>query len=129
MEGDSLALSALTFPAQLGRRLVTVGKRTTPLFIGESESSLTRVKLELPEGFAAPRVVPPVEEKSPFGRYARTEQLEGRTLTIEEELRLERGRIAPKDYGDFGAWAGNVDLIQSRDFVLRRAPAVSTAGR
>src|SRR5690606_13770468 len=127
VEGTSLALSPLTFPAQLVQRFVTVGKRELPLFIGASERSHSTVVLNLPKGYTLDSVVPPVKEESAFGTYLRTEKLEGSVLTLEETLELERGRVAPADYGHFGAWAGSVDLIQGRDFRVVPATSASVA--
>ena len=56
--------------------------------------------------------------EGPFGRLLHTEKQEGRTLTLDETLRLERARIPVKQYEDFAHFAGEVDLIQSRDLVL-----------
>ena len=120
VDRGQLSLSALTFPAELGQRFVQVGKRALPLFIGESEDSRTVVRLKLPAGYSPGSLLPPMDEKSRFGRYTRKESLDEGTLRIEESLRVERGRIPPAEYGAFSGWAGSVDLTQSRDFTLRK---------
>ncbi|MCI0569857.1 MAG: hypothetical protein L0Y66_03830 [Myxococcaceae bacterium] len=119
LEGEGrMVLSPVTFPAALGRRFVSAGKRSTPLFVEGVEESSTRVTLELPQGWKLSSLVPPMSEKTPFGDFRRAEKLEGNVLTIDEAYRLERGRVSPEAYAGFTHFAGNLDLLQTRDFTL-----------
>jgi hypothetical protein len=61
---------------------------------------------------------PSLKVNNRFGRFVRSEKQEGRVLTIVEGLRLPRARVMPKDYDTFSQFAGDVDLIQTRDLVL-----------
>jgi hypothetical protein len=76
------------------------------------------VTLTMPQGYRLMDPQAELKATSPFGRLHRTEKQEGRTLTLEETLRVERMRLPVKQYGDFARFAGEVDLIQSRDLVL-----------
>jgi tetratricopeptide (TPR) repeat protein len=118
-EGEGkLVLAPLTFPAMLGRRYASAGSRTTPLFVGNVEDMQTRVTLTLPEGYTLEGGLEPLEQRTPFGRFRREESLAGRTLTITESYRVERGRIPPARYPAFVDFAGTLDLVQTRDFTL-----------
>ncbi|WNG14580.1 tetratricopeptide repeat protein [Cystobacter fuscus] len=116
--GGTLVLPPITMPATLGRQYVQLSTRTVPLLIDDTEASTTRVSLKMPSGYRLADPQAQLKTESPFGRLLRTEKQEGHTLTIDETLRVERGRIAVKQYEDFAHFAGEVDLIQSRDLVL-----------
>ena len=55
---------------------------------------------------------------SRFGRFVRSEKQEGNVVTFLEGMRLPRNRIYPRDYEAFAQFAGDVDLIQTRDLIL-----------
>jgi cellulose synthase operon protein C len=118
VEGNKLLLPPITMPAMLGRQYVQLSTRTTPLYIEDTEASRTQVTLTMPEGYRLADPQAELKAESPFGRLHRTEKQEGRMLTIEETLRVERMRLPVKQYEDFALFAGEVDLIQSRDLVL-----------
>jgi tetratricopeptide (TPR) repeat protein len=121
-EGARLVLGAITYPAQLGRRFLQLGRRTTPLHIGETDRTEAHVTLKLPARFALNG--PLAEEKlaSDFGSYVRRERQEGNVVRIDELYELHMGRVAPARYEDFAHFAGQVDLLQTRDLVLERRP-------
>ncbi|MFY0573010.1 DUF3858 domain-containing protein [Cystobacter fuscus] len=116
--GGTLVLPPITMPATLGRQYVQLSTRTVPLLLDDTEASTTRVSLKMPSGYRLADPQAQLKTESPFGRLLRTEKQEGNTLTIDETLRVERGRISVKQYEDFAHFAGEVDLIQSRDLVL-----------
>ncbi|HEX8822568.1 MAG TPA: DUF3857 domain-containing protein [Archangium sp.] len=118
VDGNKLVLPPITMPAMLGRQYVQLSTRTTPLYLEDTEASRTQVTLTMPQGYRLADAQAQLKSESPFGRLQRTEKQEGRTLTIDESLRVERGRIPVKKYEDFAHFAGEVDLIQSRDLVL-----------
>jgi hypothetical protein len=120
VDKDRLVLPSITMPAQLGRQYVQLSTRTTPLYLADTEASRTVVTLTMPQGLKLSDPQAQLKVESPFGRLLRTEKQEGRTLTVDESLRLERGRIPAKQYEDFAHFAGQVDLIQSRDLVLTK---------
>ncbi|MDY7226785.1 DUF3858 domain-containing protein [Hyalangium rubrum] len=118
-EGNKrIMLGPVTFPAMLGRRYVQLSSRDTPLFIDNSEASDTQVTVTLPEGWKLSDPQPELKVDSAFGSFRRTEKQEGRVLTITESLRMPRNRIPPKSYEAFSSFAGDVDLLQTRDLVL-----------
>ena len=115
---DQWILGALTFPHLLGKRLIQTGSRQTDLFIPGSENSRTTVELKLPAG----EQFSPVESlksQSAFGRFERHERFTAGRIKIEETFQLAMGRIAPVDYEAFSGFAGEVDLIQSRDLTVQ----------
>jgi len=120
VDGNRLVLPPITMPAMLGRQYVQLSARTTPLYLDSTEESRVQVTLTMPQGFRLADAQAQLKSESPFGRLQRTEKQEGRTLTVEETLRVERARIPVKKYEDFAHFAGEVDLIQSRDLVLAK---------
>jgi cellulose synthase operon protein C len=97
-----------------------LGSRRTPLFIDETEYTHTQLSLTLPPQYVPPAVVPEIKSNSRFGTLLRREQLAGGILNVDEVYRLNMGRVTPAQYEDFSQFAGEVDLIQSRDFSLDR---------
>ena len=59
--------------------------------------------------------------ETPFGSYARTERVDGRTLVRDERLDLPRTRVAPERYAEFAAFAGAVDGVQEQATAIERA--------
>ncbi len=118
IEEKRMVLGPVTFPAMLGRRYVQLSSRAAPLFLEDSEASNTQVTLTLPEGWKLQDPQPSLKVNSRFGRFVRSEKQEGRGVTFLEGLRLPRNRIYPKDYDAFAQFAGDVDLIQTRDLIL-----------
>jgi hypothetical protein len=111
---------AVTYPEMLGRRYVQLGRRDTPLYIGRTEKSVTHVTMKLPEGF---KLVDPVAEskvEGDAGSFVRRERQEGSTLEVEEAFVLNMTRIPTSKYEKFAQFAGQVDLLQTRDLVLQK---------
>ncbi|ADO69582.1 tetratricopeptide repeat protein [Stigmatella aurantiaca] len=120
-EGSNrLVLGPVSFPALLGRRYVQLSSRDTPLFIDASEASDTEVRTTLPAGWRLTDPQANLRVDSPFGSLTRSEKQEGRVLTITESLRVPRNRIPVKGYEAFSQFAGDVDLLQTRDLVLTK---------
>lgn len=115
--GQRLVLQPLTFPMQLGRRFLQLGRRRTPLFITGSEAVRSEVTLTLPEGFSVEQPVEEARTACPWGVFVRKETMKGRTFTVFEEYRLEAGRVPVNQYERFGQFAGEVDLLQQRDLI------------
>ena len=113
-------LPPVTFPAKLGKRFVQVGSRKTPLFLDETERTHTLVDLTLPAGTKLAGAEPEVKSNSKYGAYVRREVQTGDKLRIEEDYRLDAARIPPREYEDFASFAGEVDLVQQRDLVIRK---------
>ncbi|MBL8951890.1 MAG: hypothetical protein JNK82_13995 [Myxococcaceae bacterium] len=119
-EGKSLVFSQATYPALLGRRYLQVGMRRTPLFIDAAEESTTTATLTLPEGYTLTGALPSVKASCPYGRFERSEKVQGRTVTIDETYRIEMARVPPADYERFGQFAGEVDLVQGRELLAEK---------
>ncbi len=121
LEGEGrMVLGPLTFPSQLGRRFVQLGSRRTALYIDGTEANHTQVKLELPKGFVLSSPAPEVKSTSAFGELRRREKQQGSTLELDEQLRVEMNRIPIQEYGNFARFAGEVDLIQTRDLAIEK---------
>lgn len=120
VEGEKLVLGALTFPAMLGRRFVQLGQRRMPLYVESSEALHSRVWLKLPKGYRLRSPLPEVSLAGPSGRFHRSERDENGQVAVDEEYRLDMSRIPPEKYDDFAQFAGEVDLVQSRDLVVER---------
>jgi hypothetical protein len=118
IDDKRMVLGPITYPSQLGRRYVQLSARKTPLFIDETEANNTQVQLTLPEGWRLQDPQASLKVNNRFGRFVRSEKQEGRVLTIIEGLRMPRTRVMPQDYNTFARFAGDVDLIQTRDLVL-----------
>ncbi|MFT3840591.1 MAG: hypothetical protein QM723_26620 [Myxococcaceae bacterium] len=121
-DGDKrLVLSSpVTFPVMLGKRFLQLGLRRTPLFIGDSESSHTLVKLTLPHGWVLRDPLKEAKGDSAWGHFVRRETQDGDVLTVDEDYRLDMARIPPKDYEEFGNWCGSVDVTQGRDLIVEK---------
>jgi hypothetical protein len=120
-EEGRIVLPPVTFPASLGRRLVQLSQRKTPLYIGDSEHNTVHVALQIPHGYRLVGPVGDVKTASLFGWVRRQESQKGDQVSIQEEFRLGMARIPPRQYEEFSQFAGEVDLLQSRDLVLEPA--------
>jgi tetratricopeptide (TPR) repeat protein len=121
LDGDKRMVSGpVAFPARLGQRYVQLSSRDTPLFLDTTETSDTQVTVTLPEGWKLQDPQADLKVDSRYGRFTRSERQEGRVLTITETMRMPRNRIPPKGYEEFAQFAGDVDLIQTRDLVFTR---------
>ena len=122
-----IAMGPLTFPATLGRRYVQLGARATPLHIDSTEATETHVTLEVPEGYALVDPQSSLKIATGFGQLTRQESQQGRTVTLHERFTLPMARIPPGRYEAFSQFAGQVDLLQTRDLFLTRAGAGARA--
>jgi cellulose synthase operon protein C len=129
VDDDRLTLGPLTYPAQIGRRYVTLGTRRSPLFIDSTELNTSHVALRLPPGWTIDDPLKAAKLESPFGLYARDEQ-QTDLFRVEERYRLDMARIPVKQYEAFAGFAGQVDLLQTRDLVAIKPGALKNpAGR
>ncbi|MEN9797164.1 MAG: hypothetical protein RL653_860 [Pseudomonadota bacterium] len=118
-EGNALVLGPLTFPTQLSRRYVQVRTRKTPLVLDSSEGVALEATLQLPEGATLSDPLAGLKVDGPLGTFEHGERQQGRTVTVRESLQLRLGRVPPGAYEDFARFAGQVDLVQARDLVVR----------
>ncbi|MGO8969124.1 MAG: hypothetical protein ACLQDQ_06095 [Myxococcaceae bacterium] len=122
-EGQRMVLGALTYPTFLGRRYVQAAQRRLPLFIDATEAVRSHVTLALPLGWVLDAPLPKAKVEAPYGLFTRSEAQAGAKLSVEENYRLDMARIPVARYDAFAQFAGEVDLLQSRDLVLRRPGA------
>jgi cellulose synthase operon protein C len=120
VEGQRMVLGPLTYPTYLGRRYVQAGERRLPLFIEATEAVHSHVTLTLPLGWVLDAPLPKAQVEGAFGLFTRAEGLSGSRLSVDENYRLDVARIPVARYDAFANFAGEVDLLQSRDVVLRR---------
>jgi tetratricopeptide (TPR) repeat protein len=120
VEGGKLVMGPLTYPVQLGQRFVQVGSRRTPLYIEGTELVDSQVTLELPPGYQMSSPVPEVKTAGAFGSFIRHEQQEPGKLRVDEKFRLNMGRVPVDTYDDFAQFAGEVDLVQTRELVVEK---------
>jgi tetratricopeptide (TPR) repeat protein len=116
-EGKTLVFSQATFPALLGRRYLQLGSRRTPLFLDSVEESQTQATLTLPDGYTLSGALPDVKVECPYGKFERHEKAVGTQVTIAEKYHVDMARVPPKDYERFGAFAGEIDLVQGREML------------
>jgi tetratricopeptide (TPR) repeat protein len=119
-EGKALVFSQATFPALLGRRYLQLGARRTPLFLDSVEENVTTATLTLPRGYTLNGALPEVKVDCHYGKFERHEKVDGRTVAIDERYRIEMARVPPSDYEKFGAFAGEVDLVQGRELLAEK---------
>jgi hypothetical protein len=120
VEGTKLVLATPIFPAALGQRYVALAGRTTPLLIAGSEASATEIRIQLPAGFHATSTGAPASIQTPFGLYQRVARVEGQTLIVDEQARVNNGRVTPKLYPDFVRFTAAVDQAQQQQLELSR---------
>ncbi|MGZ3480216.1 MAG: hypothetical protein ACXU81_07685, partial [Myxococcaceae bacterium] len=129
VDEDRMTLGPLTYPAQIGRRYVTLGTRRSPLFIDSTEQNVSHVSLRLPSGWHIDDPLKGAKLESPFGFYTRDER-EADVFHVEERYRLDMARIPVRQYEAFAGFAGQVDLLQTRDLVAIKPGALKNpAGR
>jgi hypothetical protein len=119
VEGARMVLGALTYPTFLGRRYVQAGERRLPLVIDATEAVHSRLSLSLPKGWVLDAPLPKAQVEGAFGLFTRAEAQSGNRLSVDENYRLDMARIPVARYDAFAQFAGEVDLLQSRDVVLR----------
>jgi hypothetical protein len=129
VDDGRMTLGPLTYPAQVGRRYVTVGTRQSPLFIDSTEQNVSHVSLKLPPGWHIDDPLKNGKLESPFGLFTRDER-EADVFKVEERYRLDMARIPVNQYEAFAGFAGQVDLLQTRDLVAVKQGALKNpAGR
>ena len=131
VEGQRMVLGPLTYPTFLGRRYVQVARRRMPLFVDGTEATRSQVTLTLPAGWVMEQPLPEAKLEGPFGTFARAERQVGSRMEVQESYFLKMARIPVSRYEEFAQFAGEVDLLQSRDVVLGKRgaqPTTASAG-
>lgn len=117
----SVALPANFGAVRLGARFLSRGERSTPLLISSAHANEIHARLTLPEGVSV-QPPPPVNLKTDLGSYDATFAVDGRVVSFDEKLVLERNRIMPERYRDLAVLASMVDAAQAREMFLVAAP-------
>ena len=107
----ALVVETPILPAQLAEGFVRLAERKLPLLVSPQEPLAQRVELSFPEGFT-PQPAAGVVLTSAWGRFERTERLEGRVLVREERLEIPRSRVPPESYPEFARFVTAIDAAQ-----------------
>jgi hypothetical protein len=99
-------------PAHLGETFIKLGDRKLPLLVRPTDPVQQRIEIVPPDGLRL-QPAPKLEIASRWGRYVRSERLEGATLVREERIELERARVAPADYAEFARFVTGIDAAQA----------------
>jgi hypothetical protein len=118
-EGDGAALR-IPFPITLVERVGGLASRTTALVVDSRIRKSVKAVLDLPPGFAA-RVPAGARIEGRFGRASRSSALDGGALTVSFDADLDAGRVEPKDYPAFLAFARKLDRLTEIDVFVRKA--------
>jgi hypothetical protein len=115
--------------ARLSARFAQRGAREAPLLLGGSERFTLALEVTPPPGWS-PVAREGAEVRTPYGRYRRSERVQGGKLLRDDEFALERGRIPPGEWGAFGDFAAGVDEAQAQPMVfLGTSPGVAATPR
>jgi tetratricopeptide (TPR) repeat protein len=118
-QGDGLRVRLGFFAAMLGREYVGVADRRLPLEVDERADTRLRARVNVPAGRRVAALPGDVALDTPFGRYRRRVRLDGSTIVVERELRIEPQRVAPSDYPAFVRFASRVDALDDEPALLQ----------
>jgi tetratricopeptide (TPR) repeat protein len=119
-EGGDLRLK---IPADWNMR-TTFGLTTRrhPLVLGSPQERVTKLSVELPEGFHVARVPADGEVKSPCLTFTRKVKVEGNTVTAEVRGRVLCERISANEYASYRDQGEQVSKMLDEELVLSPAP-------
>jgi hypothetical protein len=124
-DGEGLVLERPILPLHMGETYVRLGERKLPLLLRGSDPVAQRIAIVPPTGMAL-QAAPSREVASRWGRYVRTERLDGGALVRDERIELLRARIAPGEYPEFAAFIREIDGLQATP--LRAGPRANPGG-
>jgi hypothetical protein len=116
-EADRLLVDEPVMPPRLAARFAQRAARETPLLVSAPERQIVRIVVTPPPGWR-PMAGEGSDLETRYGRYRRSERVEGGRLVREEGLSLERGRVPPSEWVAFGAFVTAVDDAQSAPMVF-----------
>jgi hypothetical protein len=108
------------------RATFQLATRRHPLLLGAPQERITRVSLELPEGFQVSRVPADGEVKSPCLSFTRKVKVEGNTVTAEMRGRVLCERISANEYGSYRDQGEQVSRMLDEELVLSPVPEKPT---
>jgi tetratricopeptide (TPR) repeat protein len=76
----------------------------------------------LPDGWHAERLLPPILERSRFGRFSLEARLEpgGRSVRVHSLVDVQVHRVAPADYAELRAFLRSIDVALAQRITVRR---------
>ena len=107
-EGGGRTTLAPLFPSLLVRRYIVLPSRTRALQLGITPPTDLDATIALPRG-ARVQTPPPVDVKTPFGRFSSRVSFDKGVLHIQRHLEMPLRRVEPADYAAFIAFARAVD--------------------
>ena len=110
-EGATLSIPS-PLPSMLGRRLVQLSQRSTPLQLPVLFPAHVEATLTFTEG-ARPSCAPEVIARG-VGAFSQRCQVEGRSLRLQRDLVLPPERVAPGAYEGFRRFVEQVDGAEAR---------------
>lgn len=117
-----LVVEAAILPLRLSDSFVRLATRTLPLLVPQQEPLVQRVALTFPPGFV-PSPAPTLVLASEWGRFERSERLEGKTLIREERVQIPRTRVQPERYPEFARFITSIDAAQGEPLRVGGDPA------
>src|SRR5262249_61772675 len=99
-------------------RYVVLPSRTRSLQLGVTPPTDLDATIALPKG-ASVQAAPPVDIKTPFGRFSQHITLEKGALHIVRHLEMPLRRVEPADYAAFIAFARAVDEAEEMRAVIQ----------
>lgn len=95
-------------------------KRTYPIQINYGYSDTDSIRIILPEGYGIEGLPKPIEVKSDFGRFRSAIQMEGKEVTIIQQLFISKGVYAPEVYAAFLDFRKQVAAQYNGKIILKK---------
>src|SRR5262249_35642477 len=117
--GRDLVLSA-PFAAQLSKRYVGVGSRTTPMLIDYTPPTEVHARIALPERTVA-ALPAPVRAAAPFGSFEQSVAGTAGSVELSAKFSMSEARLPASQYGELVEFAQRVDRAEARALEIRPA--------
>jgi hypothetical protein len=117
--GKDLVVSA-PFAAQLGKRYVGMGSRTTPMLIDYTPPTQVHARIALPERTVA-ALPAPVRAAAPFGTFEQSVAGDASSVQLDARFTMSEARLSPAQYGELVEFAQRVDRAEARALEIRPA--------
>ncbi len=116
--GKRLVLRSGFFPALVGRIYGRLARRRLPLRLGPMGPMSLRLTIQLPAGFQATSLPPPVSLQTPYGRFSLKATARKGAVELRRSLQLPFRIVGPKQYPTFTVFAAQVDRAERITVVL-----------
>jgi hypothetical protein len=127
VDDNRMTLGPLTYPAQVGRRYVTVGTRRSPLFIDSTEQNISHVALRLPKGWRIDDPLKGGKLESPSGSSPATSRRA--RCSGSRSATAGHGAHPGGQYEAFAGFAGRWTCSDARPGRGEAGPLKNPAGR